>query len=38
MREMGQAARHHYEQKYTGDVNFSRLTAIYREAIAEERN
>jgi glycosyltransferase involved in cell wall biosynthesis len=37
MREMGQAARRHYEEKYTGDVNFARLTAIYRQAIAEER-
>jgi glycosyltransferase involved in cell wall biosynthesis len=35
MREMGQAARRRYEQSYTGDVNFSRLTAIYREAIME---
>jgi len=37
MRAMGQAARRHYEQKYTGEVNFQRLTAIYREAIAQER-
>jgi glycosyltransferase involved in cell wall biosynthesis len=37
MREMGQAARRRYEQKYTGEANFARLTAIYREAIAEER-
>ena len=36
MREMGQAARCRYEEKYTGKVNFARLTAIYREAIAEE--
>jgi glycosyltransferase involved in cell wall biosynthesis len=35
MREMGLAARRRYEQNYTGDVNFSRLTAIYREAIVE---
>ena len=35
MREMGQAARRRYEHSYTGDVNFSRLTAIYREAILE---
>jgi glycosyltransferase involved in cell wall biosynthesis len=35
MREMGLAARRHYENNYTGEANFSRLSAIYREAIME---
>jgi len=35
MRDMGLAARRHYENNYTGEVNFSRLSAIYRDAIME---
>lgn len=37
MGEMGKAARRHYELTYAGDVNFSRLIAIYRESITEVR-
>ena len=33
-REMGRAARAHYEQYWTGAANHRQLTAIYREAIA----
>jgi glycosyltransferase involved in cell wall biosynthesis len=35
MREMGRAARRNYEQRYTADVNFAQLTAIYRDAIVD---
>jgi hypothetical protein len=37
MRAMGARAREKYEEEYTPERNYSRLQAIYRDAIAEVR-
>ena len=37
MRQMGLNARRVYEEKYTPEVNYRQLMAIYEEAIAENR-
>jgi glycosyltransferase involved in cell wall biosynthesis len=36
MRRMGMEARREYERRYTPQINFSQLLAIYRQAIAAE--
>lgn len=35
MRQMGEAARHEYESKYTAEKNYPRLMEIYRHAIVD---
>lgn len=37
MLEMGQRARREYEMKYTPQINYAQLMAIYEEAIAEKK-
>ena len=37
MREMGRRARQVYEQKYTPEVNYPQLMAIYESALSENR-
>ncbi len=38
MRRMGARARRVYEQKYTPEVNYRQLMAIYEDAIAVRRS
>lgn len=38
MRAMGEHARREYEAKYTPEINYRQLLAIYAEAISEERH
>lgn len=38
MRQMGSNARKVYEEKYTADINYRQLMAIYEEAIDENKN
>lgn len=37
MRQMGEAARHEYESKYTAEKNYPRLMEVYRRAISDAR-